>query len=78
MNKKITRRGFLVVAAVGVLVALAWPGTVLAQKKEITVGFTASYSGPYAMGSMSMHRNNYEMWAEQVNAKGGIFVKNIE
>jgi branched-chain amino acid transport system substrate-binding protein len=27
---------------------------------------------------MSMHKNNYELWAEQVNAEGGIFVKDLE
>ncbi len=77
MEKRITGRLILMVTAIGVLVALALPGNVLAQKKEITLGFTASYSGPYSMGSMSMHRNNYELWAEKLNAEGGLFVKDL-
>lgn len=77
MEKKITRRLFLTVVGVGVLVVLALPSAVLAQKTEITMGFTLSHSGPYAIGSMTMHKNNYELWAEEVNAKGGILVKEL-
>ena len=77
MEKSITARLLLVVAAIAVLVALALPSDVLAQKKEITLGFTASHSGPYSIASMSMHKNNYELWAEKLNAKGGLFVKDL-
>jgi len=79
--KKITGRKLFKVVAVGLLVGLvivsALPRKVLAQKTEITMGYTVSHSGPYSMGSITLHRNNYEMWAEQVNAKGGILVKTI-
>lgn len=53
------------------------PSAGLAQrpaKTEIKVGFSMSLTGIYAAGAKSQ-MNAYQLWAEEVNKKGGIFVK---
>jgi len=44
-------------------------------KDKITIGTAISLSGPYAAGAGMTQVPNYKMWVEEVNAKGGIFVK---
>ncbi len=49
---------------------------VFAQKKEITVGFGMSLTGRYAPGAVG-EMQAYQLWAEDVNKRGGIFVKEL-
>ena len=41
----------------------------------ILIGNAISLTGPYSMGAKITQIPNYDMWIEEVNAKGGIFVK---
>jgi branched-chain amino acid transport system substrate-binding protein len=45
------------------------------EKDKILIGCAISLSGPYAPGAAMTQIPNYKMWVEEVNAKGGIFVK---
>ena len=78
MVKISNRRHFLKVA-VAVLVTLPFLGSAASaeEPKEIKVGFTLSQSGPYSMGAQLQQMPNYVMWAEEVNARGGILIKKL-
>jgi len=55
---------------------LALPvGIVQAQDAPIKVGYTQSRSGPFAPGAQTTQEPNYLLWAEQVNAAGGLNVQ---
>ena len=45
------------------------------SKDKILIGAAISLSGPYAPGAGMTQIPNYKMWVEEVNARGGIFVK---
>ena len=63
---------------VGALAAsAAAPGFALAQAadKPVRIGYTMSRTGPYAGGAQVSQEPNYLLWAEQVNAAGGLSVK---
>ncbi|MEJ2724441.1 MAG: amino acid ABC transporter substrate-binding protein [Deltaproteobacteria bacterium] len=45
------------------------------SKDKILIGSAISLSGPYAPGAAMTQIPNYKMWVEEVNAEGGIFVK---
>jgi len=44
-------------------------------KDKILIGTAISLSGPYSIGAGITQVPNYKMWVEEVNAKGGIYVK---
>ena len=44
-------------------------------KDKILIGTAISLSGPYSAGAGITQVPNYKMWVEEVNAKGGIYVK---
>ena len=52
-----------------------WGCTRAAEPTEITIGFTLSQAGPYAVPAQHSQMTNYVMWSEEVNAQGGLFVK---
>jgi len=54
------------------LAVLAWPAA--AQDKPITIGYAIARTGPWAPGAQVTQEPNYIMWAEQVNAAGGLAV----
>lgn len=56
------------------LVIVSIAGTVMA-KDEIVIGQAISLSGPLAGGVAIAGGPVYELWVEEVNKKGGIFVK---
>lgn len=56
---------------------LAIPLTHSQPKDKIRIGTAISLSGPYAPGAGMTTLPNYNMWAEEVNARGGIYVKNL-
>ncbi|MDH3691216.1 MAG: ABC transporter substrate-binding protein [Gammaproteobacteria bacterium] len=75
LSKKIGRRTFLGAAAAGAGVALAgaMPRIALAGEKTVKIGFLAPLTGEVAAwGLPGLY--GCEIWAEQVNAAGGIAI----
>ncbi len=70
-KKKSIGWGFYVVLTV---LFLAFPLSGLCKDK-IVIGTAISLSGPYAPGAGMTQIPNYKMWVEEVNAGGGIYVK---
>ena len=62
---------FLVIAA-----SLGLPLTACAKDK-ITIGVAMPMSGPYAKSAAEMVLSSYELWADDVNARGGIYLKEL-
>src|SRR5579862_7598377 len=62
------KRLYLLVAAAAIAATPAF-----AQEDTITVGFTASQTGPLNVDSLGQQRG-YEFWRDEVNAAGGIKV----
>jgi branched-chain amino acid transport system substrate-binding protein len=58
--------------AVLALLAAAVAAPVFAQ--DIRIGYAISRTGPFAIGAQITQEPNYIMWAEQVNAAGGLNV----
>ena len=73
MSTNQTRRQVLV--AGGAVAAAAVAPTLRAQSKPVTIGYAISRSGPFAGGAQVSQEPNYILWAEQVNAAGGLDVK---
>ncbi len=75
MNDKTRTLGFLFM--IGLLIAVfVLPSPVYSQTKDkIRIGNAIALSGPYAPGAITTQIAPYDMWAQEVNAKGGIFVK---
>jgi branched-chain amino acid transport system substrate-binding protein len=73
-NKTSTRRRILCAALTA---ALAAPAIGIAQSADapIRIGYTMSRTGPYAAGAQVSQEPNYLLWAQQVNAAGGLSVK---
>jgi branched-chain amino acid transport system substrate-binding protein len=46
-----------------------------AAPEKIRIGNAISLSGPYAPGAITTQSTPYDMWAKEVNAQGGIFIK---
>jgi branched-chain amino acid transport system substrate-binding protein len=56
--------------------AAALPMTAaIAQSGPVRIGYTQSRTGPWSVGSQTSQEPNYLLWAEQVNAAGGLNVK---
>jgi len=66
--------GLLVVIPV-VTFLLSAPGIAAPVKDKIRVGWVTSLSGVNAPGVMVTSGNVYKMWVEEVNADGGLFIK---
>jgi branched-chain amino acid transport system substrate-binding protein len=66
--------GLLVVIPV-VMFLLSAPGIAAPAKDKIRVGWVTSLSGVNAPGVMVTSGNVYKMWVEEVNAGGGLFIK---
>lgn len=76
MSKQSAPRRLTLKAALALAGILALPaGFALAQDATIKVGYTQSRSGPFAAGSQTTQEPNYLLWAEQVNAAGGLNVQ---
>jgi branched-chain amino acid transport system substrate-binding protein len=70
------RKWFLALVAVIPVVMLLFSFAQAAPAKEkIRVGWVTSLSGVNAPGVMDTSGNVYKMWVEEVNAKGGLFIK---
>ncbi|OGP64516.1 MAG: hypothetical protein A2169_13925, partial [Deltaproteobacteria bacterium RBG_13_47_9] len=58
------------------ILLIAFPLTVFSQTKDkIRIGNPIALSGPAAPGAMMTQIRSYDLWVENVNAKGGIYVK---
>lgn len=65
--------------ALGAAVVVAWglAGPATAQdKKEIVIGYTISQTGKFSTEATDSERG-YTLWRDEVNAAGGIFVKDL-
>lgn len=69
-----TRRTILQAAAAAPA-ALAWPALVHAQAAPVRIGYAIARTGPWTTGAQVSQEPNYLLWAEQVNAAGGLNVK---
>ncbi len=55
---------------------VVFPGAADCQTKDkIRIGNAISLSGPYSAGAITTQIGPYDMWVKEVNAKGGIYVK---
>jgi branched-chain amino acid transport system substrate-binding protein len=70
------RRAFLSLLAT----VCAMPGIGLAQTNEqaVRIGYSMSRTGPYAGGAQVSQEPNYVLWAQQINAAGGLSVKGMK
>jgi len=58
------------------IVFIILPCTGFSQAKDkIRIGNAISLSGPNVAGAVMTQANPYDMWIKEVNAKGGIFIK---
>jgi branched-chain amino acid transport system substrate-binding protein len=62
-------------AAIGLALAAAAPA--LAQE-PVRIGYAIARTGPWAAGAQVTQEPNFIMWAEQVNAAGGLNVKGVK
>jgi len=70
----LTRRR-VVQAAAAAPAALAFPSLLRAQAGPVRVGYAMSRTGPWTTGAQVSQEPNYLLWAEQLNAAGGLNVK---
>ncbi len=75
-----TRRGVAWIAGVvtiaAALAAVAFGPAAAQDKKEIVIGYTISQTGKFSTEATDSERG-YLLWRDQVNAAGGIFVKDL-
>jgi branched-chain amino acid transport system substrate-binding protein len=71
---RIPRRTVLQASA-GAAAALALPSLARAQGAPVRIGYTMSRTGPWTGGAQTSQEPGYLLWAEQVNAAGGLNVK---
>lgn len=64
-----------VIASITLLAITASQAAPQKQKDKIRIGWVTSMSGPYASGVPGTYGMTYDLWVEEINAKGGIFVK---
>ena len=67
-----TRRTFLNVA-LSIGLAASMFGAAAAEKPPVRIGFLMSQTGPFANAAQDQYAV-YEMWRDEVNARGGIDV----
>jgi branched-chain amino acid transport system substrate-binding protein len=71
------KKMLLLMLCVAILVTLLMTNIsgAAAQKEKIRIGWVTSLSGPYASGVPGTYGMTYDLWVDEINAKGGIFVK---
>jgi branched-chain amino acid transport system substrate-binding protein len=71
-----TMKYLKVIACLSLLMVLILPCVGYPQAKDkIRIGNAIALSGPYVAGAVMTQANPYDMWVKEVNAKGGIYVK---
>jgi branched-chain amino acid transport system substrate-binding protein len=68
------RKVLLAYAAAGILAASLSVGAANAQQ-TVKIGIVGAKTGPLAAGAAVTHFPGYRMWAEEVNARGGLKLK---
>jgi branched-chain amino acid transport system substrate-binding protein len=58
-----------------IVLALAAPVPALAQEPPVRIGYAIARTGPWAAGAQVTQEPNYVLWAEQLNAAGGLSVQ---
>jgi len=78
-TKSLWIRCLFFVLGINLIIGLTVAGSTAeaADKKNIKIGFSLSISGIFATATPSQMKA-YQLWAEQVNEKGGIYVKDID
>jgi branched-chain amino acid transport system substrate-binding protein len=56
---------------------LAMPALVRAANSPVRIGYAIARTGPWAAGAQASQEPNYVLWAEQINAAGGLDVRGI-
>ncbi len=74
MTSTTTRRSWIQRTAATLGAAAVAPHA-LAQGAPIRIGYAIARTGPWAAGAQVSQEPNYLLWAEQVNAAGGVAVK---
>lgn len=69
MNQK----SVVTVLAAALLAAVLAPA--LGQDAPVRIGYAIARTGPWAIGAQMTQEPNYTMWADQLNAMGGLSVK---
>ena len=69
----LTRRRFSQTLAAAAAASLGAP--LFAQAQPVRIGYAISRTGPFAAGAQVTQEPNYLLWAEQVNAAGGLDVR---
>lgn len=67
--------GWMTAAATAVATLILAPSAARADEPPIKIGYAISRTGPFAPGAQVTQEPNYLLWADQVNAAGGISVK---
>jgi len=67
------RRSIVKALAAGSAAAAGFPA--LAQAQPVRIGYAIARTGPWSVGAQTSQEPNYLLWAEQVNAAGGLNVK---
>jgi branched-chain amino acid transport system substrate-binding protein len=57
------------------LLAASFVAPAFAQDAPVRIGYAIARTGPWAAGAQVTQEPNYVMWAEQLNASGGLSVK---
>jgi branched-chain amino acid transport system substrate-binding protein len=70
--KAVWRGGLMSIVAAAVTLA---PMLARADEPPVRIGYAISRTGPFAAGAQVTQEPNYILWAEQVNAAGGLNVK---
>ncbi|MFH1122661.1 MAG: ABC transporter substrate-binding protein, partial [Pseudomonadota bacterium] len=71
------RKGkYTILVILGVCLALHLLLQPVSAKDSIRIGFSMALTGIYSQGAVSQ-MNSYQLWKDQVNEKGGIFVKDL-
>jgi len=60
---------------IALVLALLVGAPVLAQEPPVRIGYAIARTGPWAAGAQVTQEPNYVLWAEQVNAAGGLNVQ---
>jgi branched-chain amino acid transport system substrate-binding protein len=77
MPVKFSRRQVAVLGGAAIL-ASRTAARADAPPTKIRVGYAVSFSGPYAQGAESTTWSQYRLWAKDVNATGGIYLKKYD
>jgi branched-chain amino acid transport system substrate-binding protein len=70
------KKGIMAFLAASACLSFTLTASPLWAKDSIRIGFSMALTGIYSQGAVSQ-MNSYQLWKEDVNAKGGIFVKDL-